>query len=53
VVKAPGTSIRYRWVWRSLQALLLALAVFFAIKYRTQLQAILQDTVRSFLKPTH
>jgi len=51
-LKKPGLPIQYVWIWRSILAVSGAVAVILVIKYRMQLQFILQDAVRSLIKPS-
>ena len=51
VLKAPVLPVKYVWLWRSAQVLAGAVVVILLIKYRVQLQFILQDSVRSLIKP--
>src|SRR5258708_10305332 len=51
VIKAPvGTYIKYVWIWTTLQVAAALVAVVVLIKYRTQVEAIVQAAIRSILK---
>ena len=50
VVKAPGMYIKFIWIWTSLEVAAGVAAVLVLVKYRAQLQGVVQAAIRSVLK---
>ena len=50
VVKPPGVYIRYVWIWTSLKVLVAAATVLLLLKYKTQVEGVMQAAIRSVLK---
>jgi len=51
VVKVPSFYVRYVWVFMTLKAGVAVLLVFFLVKYRHQVEGIMQSALQSLIKP--
>ena len=50
VVKPPGAYVRYVCIWISLKVAAAAVAVLLLLKYKTQVEGVMQAAIRSMLQ---